>query len=388
MEKNKRLRSRSRSPEYRRSRSRNKGIPYSNDFSKSKVSENSHRRASGKREHETNRRKRSRSKTERHRSKEYSLKRSRDDYLNSNMKEKLRLKRLKRKEALEKSKIEAEKSISSKTSKTVNDAAFINVVKSVETAVRINKDLEEKDDYEKLMESYIQKASNDIEESSKKVKEVAEKVDDGFDVENDEIFKDEDRNLVETERRKLIIGNKRCFICKQYGHTKADCPNKRCLWCKQRYHMKVDCPLFQEHMKKKREEEKEKKRQRFYQKKKEMRKEDRLQKLREATGIYGFKRLYRILDLPEYRLATEHELKKAYQKKILIWHPDKHNMKSDEEKEYAREKFDKIKDAYELLVEGLKNGNIAGHAVASKGSLADLDSQLRRMAEQFQPQGK
>jgi len=44
--------------------------------------------------------------------------------------------------------------------------------------------------------------------------------------------------------------------------------------------------------------------------------------------------------------ASQAEIKKAYRKKALKWHPDKHK---DKEKKKAEEKFKKINEAYEIL---------------------------------------
>jgi hypothetical protein len=74
----------------------------------------------------------------------------------------------------------------------------------------------------------------------------------------------------------------------------------------------------------------------------------------------GSAALYKVLELPERKLATESEIKKAYHKMSLKWHPDKH----PDNQEEAQERFIKIKAAYELLVEGLRTG-FEEHAVGS-----------------------
>jgi curved DNA-binding protein CbpA len=59
------------------------------------------------------------------------------------------------------------------------------------------------------------------------------------------------------------------------------------------------------------------------------------------------KDLYRILGVS--REATADEIKKAYRKMALIWHPDKHAQSSEEERKAAEEKFKDIAQAFEVL---------------------------------------
>jgi len=47
--------------------------------------------------------------------------------------------------------------------------------------------------------------------------------------------------------------------------------------------------------------------------------------------------------------ATEAEIKSAYKKSALKWHPDRHSSKSEEEKAEAENKFKSIGEAYEVL---------------------------------------
>lgn len=55
---------------------------------------------------------------------------------------------------------------------------------------------------------------------------------------------------------------------------------------------------------------------------------------------------YRVLDIA--RPATEVEIKKAYRKLALKWHPDKNPNNLDE----ANRKFREISEAYEVLSDG------------------------------------
>ncbi|XP_020930633.1 dnaJ homolog subfamily B member 2 isoform X7 [Sus scrofa] len=52
---------------------------------------------------------------------------------------------------------------------------------------------------------------------------------------------------------------------------------------------------------------------------------------------------YEILDVP--RSATADDIKKAYRKKALQWHPDK----NPDNKEFAEKKFKEVAEAYEVL---------------------------------------
>lgn len=52
--------------------------------------------------------------------------------------------------------------------------------------------------------------------------------------------------------------------------------------------------------------------------------------------------------------ATEDQIKKAYNKMSIKWHPDKHINMSKEEKEKATKKFQKISQAKEILLDDKK----------------------------------
>merc|ERR1712228_191498 len=47
--------------------------------------------------------------------------------------------------------------------------------------------------------------------------------------------------------------------------------------------------------------------------------------------------------------AADKEIKKAFRKQAMIWHPDKFASKSEEEQKSAEEKFKEIGEAYEIL---------------------------------------
>jgi DnaJ homolog subfamily C member 7 len=59
------------------------------------------------------------------------------------------------------------------------------------------------------------------------------------------------------------------------------------------------------------------------------------------------KNYYKILGIE--KSADEAEIKKAYRRKAVEWHPDKHNTKSEEEVKYAEAVFKDIGEAYAIL---------------------------------------
>lgn len=62
---------------------------------------------------------------------------------------------------------------------------------------------------------------------------------------------------------------------------------------------------------------------------------------------------YEILDVP--RSASADDIKKAYRRKALQWHPDK----NPDNKEFAEKKFKEVAEAYEVLSDS-KGPNQAG----------------------------
>lgn len=154
-----------------------------------------------------------------------------------------------------------------------------------------------------------------------------------------------------------------CFACKEIGHNQVDCPNLVCNHCKKRGHKRADCPDYTETIK---EEAKEKKREKQKEAKRRKKMDDWTTELRQKSGVVGFAALYKILELPERKLATLHDIKQAYHRLSLKWHPDKHPDNLEE----ATEKFLGIKAAYELLEEGIRTGGAGmGGAVFSAGDL-------------------
>lgn len=58
---------------------------------------------------------------------------------------------------------------------------------------------------------------------------------------------------------------------------------------------------------------------------------------------------YKILELPNKENSTEAEIKKAYKKAALKWHPDRHAGKTEEEQKAAEDNFKDVGEAYEVL---------------------------------------
>ena len=63
---------------------------------------------------------------------------------------------------------------------------------------------------------------------------------------------------------------------------------------------------------------------------------------------------YKILELN--KSATESDIRKAYKKLALKWHPDRHN-ESEESKKLAEKQFRDINDAYVILSDPQKKQN-------------------------------
>ena len=76
------------------------------------------------------------------------------------------------------------------------------------------------------------------------------------------------------------------------------------------------------------------------------------EKLKEAKfALKKSKRvcLYALLGVANKELASEKEIKTAYKKAALKWHPDRHSSGGEEKKKEAEAKFKQIGDAFELL---------------------------------------
>ena len=65
---------------------------------------------------------------------------------------------------------------------------------------------------------------------------------------------------------------------------------------------------------------------------------------------------FKILEIPNN--SSKDDIRKAYKKMALKWHPDRHSNDSEEEKKIAESKFKEIGEAYEFLMDDNKRNNI------------------------------
>ena len=98
---------------------------------------------------------------------------------------------------------------------------------------------------------------------------------------------------------------------------------------------------------------------------------------------------YKILDVS--RRANDGEIKKAYRKLSLRYHPDKQHGKSEEEQALAASMFLKIKEAYELLSDdthrALLDDAVAGTMRAQRAHAertARMDASTKRFRDDLE----
>lgn len=237
--------------------------------------------------------------------------------------------------------------------------------REAEVAQGVATSTEEVDPLDAFMQQTTKKAQKDLiaarlsqrkdDELIKKGLALQAKARDGMD--EPDIVSDQSISNFEDKAKEV------CFACKEIGHNQVDCPNLLCNHCKKKGHKRSECPDYTETIK---EEAKEKKREKQKEAKRRKKMEDWTVELRQKSGVAGFAALYKILELPERKLATLHDIKAAYKRLSLKWHPDKHPDNLEE----ATEKFLGIKAAYELLEEGIRTGGAGmGGAVFSAGDL-------------------
>ncbi len=61
--------------------------------------------------------------------------------------------------------------------------------------------------------------------------------------------------------------------------------------------------------------------------------------------------LYKLLGCPRGELSSEKEIRLAYKKAALKWHPDRHSAADEQTKKDVEKKFKEISDAHELLTD-------------------------------------
>ena len=74
---------------------------------------------------------------------------------------------------------------------------------------------------------------------------------------------------------------------------------------------------------------------------------EKVRQAKVAMKRAGRKDLYKILGVTQ--TASDDDIRKAYRKLALKWHPDRHSSKSDEERAHAEVMFKDLAEAYEVL---------------------------------------
>lgn len=70
------------------------------------------------------------------------------------------------------------------------------------------------------------------------------------------------------------------------------------------------------------------------------------------SSVFAGKNYYKILGVKKG--ADEGDIKKAYRKQALKWHPDKHSHDDEAKQEKAKVKFQEVAEAYEVLTDPQK----------------------------------
>jgi len=104
------------------------------------------------------------------------------------------------------------------------------------------------------------------------------------------------------------------------------------------------------------------------------------------AGLREAKRLLKISKRKDYykilgisKTATLHEIKKAYKRLALQYHPDKVTCDTEEEKKQAETKFKEIADAYSILMDANKKARFdAGEDLEGGGDGVDISEFFAR----------
>jgi len=87
---------------------------------------------------------------------------------------------------------------------------------------------------------------------------------------------------------------------------------------------------------------------------------------------------YKILGIN--RTATDEEIKKAYKKKALQFHPDRHSSGTDEDRKQAEINFKEVGEAYSVLSDRSKRTRYDnGQDLEDMGGMGGMDLQLLAM---------
>ena len=95
-----------------------------------------------------------------------------------------------------------------------------------------------------------------------------------------------------------------------------------------------------------------------------------------------FEKYYQVLGLENN--ASDEDVKKAYKKMAIKYHPDKQNNATTEEKEEATEQFKKIAEAYEILTNKSKYAN----QNSFRGNFVNPHDIFNQFFRDFNPQSR
>lgn len=79
--------------------------------------------------------------------------------------------------------------------------------------------------------------------------------------------------------------------------------------------------------------------------------------------------------------ASEEEVKAAYRKLAMKWHPDRHVGESKEDQEYAERMFKSVNEAYHAIVDGKASSNQGGYQYQGQQYQGQYQSQYQNPFE-------